>query len=130
MDRRHFLTTSLMTVAAFKVSSASPAPSAAAAPVAPPPYVFSAVAFRSLVGTDFQFSTRDWRGSVRLHEVVDGPDTAGLDQFSAVFSTDGRPAPAAGLYDVEHPKAGRFALCVDGHDESGTRRATFALLRD
>jgi hypothetical protein len=129
MDRRHFLTTSLMTVAAFKVSSATPALAAPAVSVAPPPYVFSGEAFRSLVGTDFQLSAADWRGSVRLDEIVDGPETAEVDQFIAVFSSAGRPAPAEGLYDVDHPQAGRFSLRVDGHDASGTRRATFALLR-
>jgi hypothetical protein len=129
MDRRDFLTASLMTVAAFKAAvPAAAAPATAPMPV-PARVDLSQARFRALIGTHFHLTTAGWRGDVRLDEVRPGPERAGLEQFTTVFIPEGSPAPAPGLYEVSHPEAGRFALRIEGLDPDGRRAATFALLR-
>jgi hypothetical protein len=126
MDRRDFLTASLMTVAAFKKVSAE-RPSAAP----PPPVAAAALSearFRVLVGSRFQMSGSEWRGTMQLAEVRSGPDSRQLEQFATLFVADAS-APAAGLYEVSHPDLGRFALRLDGAASARQRAATFALLR-
>ena len=127
MHRRDFLTASLTTVAAFKTVAAQAWPG----PPAPVEtrYQFSAERLRAMVGSRFRLTAADWRGHVRLAEVVEGPTVPGLDQFTIVFRSEEHTSPQPGVYEVDHPDAGRFALRIDGRDESGARLATFALLR-
>ena len=120
MDRRDFLSTSLMAVGAL---AAAPASAISA------PNGFSCSAFRDLVGSRFRLRAADWRGQVQLAEVLEGPSVQGLDQFTTVFTCDAMQPPPAGLYDVDHPEMGRFQLLIDGRDPSGRRLAAFALLQ-
>lgn len=127
MDRRDFLTASLMAVAALK--AVAPAAAAPAAVPPPPPADLSRARFQALIGTRFHLTADGWRGDVRLSDVHRGPEHERLEQFTTVFVPDGSSAPAPGLYEVSHPEAGRFALRIDGHAGSMRRDATFALLR-
>jgi hypothetical protein len=134
MERRHFLATSLIAVAALTDTAvANGAPAAAVTPKAAspalPPVAFSEARFRSLVGSAFHFAGDAWRGQLQLTEVVGRSGDARTEQFTTVFRADGRVLPAAGMYEVDHPAAGRFTLRIDGHRESDFRLATFALLR-
>jgi len=132
MDRRDFLTASLMTAAVFKVTPAkAAAPSEAASPAASPLARFAAseAQFRSMIGSRFELTSSEWRGHVRLAEVREGPRAAKLEQFTVVFAPEGTPAPSAGFYEVRHPETGSFPLRIDGRDDVGNRAATFALLR-
>ena len=130
MDRRDFLSTSLMAVGAGALKGAlAAAPAAAGAAPASALYRFSQSAFRDLVGSRFRLLADDWHGQVQLAEVLDGPSVQGLDQFTTVFTCDAATAPPAGMYDVYHPEMGRFQLLIDGRDPSGQRLAAFALLQ-
>ena len=128
LDRRAFLSSSLLTVAVLGRGAAEAAPLAASmAPAAPLP-VFTGSGLRELVGSRFHLSSPEWRGDLQLTEVVNGPESPSLEQFTAVFYAD-RQAPQAGLYDVAHPSAGRFQLRIDGRADSRDRRAAFALIK-
>ena len=128
MDRRDFLSASLMAVSAGALKDALAAAPTTAAP-APPLYRFSQGAFRELVGSRFRLRAADWHGQVQLAEVLDGPSVKGLDQFTTVFTCDDALPPPAGMYDVDHPEMGRFLLRIDGGNPSGRRVAAFALLQ-
>jgi hypothetical protein len=89
---------------------------------------FSEARFRGHLGSRFDFAGEEWRGSLQLRDVVARTNDARVEQFTTVFHTYGK-APAAGLYEVNHPEMGRFSLRIDGQPESDFRVADFALLR-
>lgn len=129
MERRQFLA-SLMAVpvvagAGNTRTSAAPV----AAPASQPGIRFTEERFRGLVGERFQVSAEGWRSQLTLTEVVTASADPRTEQFTTIFRAGGQPLPAAGLYEVEHPQTGRFALRLDGHRESDFRLAAFALLR-
>jgi len=129
MDRRHFLSTSLMAVTAATATTAHSAGAPALPSPAPAPTVaLSEARFRSLLGSSFQFTGSDWRGNLKLTDVVARASDARTEQFTAVFQPAGTVPPAPGVYKVRHPDVGRFDLRIDGR-ESDLRLATFALLR-
>jgi hypothetical protein len=136
MDRRHFLSTSLMAVTAPAFAGATAARQSAnpgAAPVSrstADAAAFGEARFRSLLGSRFQFTGDEWRGRLELTDVVARTSDARVEQFTAIFRTHGSARPAPGTYTVHHPEMGRFALRIDGQRESDLRLASFALLRD
>jgi Domain of unknown function (DUF6916) len=83
-----------------------------------------------MIGSRFEIASDEWRGVVQLTDVIPGPRSANVEQFSAVFVSGDRTAPARGTYEVRHPDAGRFQLHLDGTAASKSRVAAFALLRD
>jgi hypothetical protein len=131
MDRRHFLSTSLIAVTAVagpaKDRQSSKTPAAAA--VRSSTIAFSEERFRSLLGSRFQFAGRNWRGTLHLTDVVSRPSDSRIEQFTTVFRVDASVHPAPGLYEVKHPDVGRFALRIEGRGESDLRTASFAILR-
>ena len=129
MDRRSFLSTSLFAVTAFSGHSAEGAPAKPLRAPAPKSFVFTEARFRSLLGSRFQFVGEQWRGPLELTEVVARTNDERVEQFTTVFRTGAAVRPAPGVYEVEHPAVGRFALRIDGHHESDLRLAAFALLR-
>ncbi len=135
MERRHFLATSLMAAAAFSdptalVGTAATATTATTAPIrGAAGHAFSEARFRGLVGSRFYFTGDAWRGHLSLADVVGRSSDARTEQFTTVFRTEGRVSPAPGVYEVDHPDAGRFTLRIDGQPESDVRLAVFALLR-
>lgn len=131
MDRRQFLSTSLMTVAAFKGTVADGA--SLSTPAAPgarstTELLFSEARFRALLGSRFQFTGDEWRGPLQLTDVVSRTSTGHLEQFTTVFSANTPTRPAPGIYSVVHPE-GRFMLRIDEQDSSDRLQATFAILR-
>ena len=129
MDRRNFLSTSLFAVTALSGQSAQAASQKPLSASAPKPVALSAARFRSLLGSQFHFSGTQWRGALELTEVVARDTDARIEQFTTIFKADGAVKPAAGVYKVNHPSIGRFALRIDGPQDSDVRLAAFALLR-
>jgi hypothetical protein len=133
MDRRRFLSTSLVALTApvFGASSTAAVPSSPPldTPAALGAERFAEARFRSLLGSRFQFTGDAWRGGLQLTDVVARSSDARVEQFATVFKSMGPVYPAPGLYTVDHPEMGRFALRIDGPRESSQRQATFALLR-
>ena len=135
MDRRHFLSTSLaaVTVPALASASADGLPLKPSAAVAGPSTTdavpFGEARFRGLLGSHFRFKGDDWRGSLKLTEVVSRTSDTRLEQFTTIFRAEGAALPAPGVYAVNHPDMGRFNLRIDGRHDSDVRQATFALLR-
>jgi hypothetical protein len=64
-------------------------------------------AFEDLVGE--AFASADG-ASLRLCQVLDGPQVPGLEQFSLVW--EGGPRDG-GLLELRHPRTGRFALHLE-----------------
>jgi hypothetical protein len=121
MDRRHFLSTSIMAVAASAVAGPHADASRESA--------FRETRFRGLLGSRFEFTGDDWRGPLHLSEVLTRTSDARLEQFTAVFRTDAAVRPAPGIYAVNHPDLGDFSLRIDGRPDSELRLAAFAILR-
>jgi len=127
MDRRNFLSTSLFAVTALSGQS----PQAASQKPLPAPAStakLSEARFRSLLGSQFHFSGAQWRGRLELSEVVGRASDARTEQFTTIFKAGGGN-PQAGVYQVTHPAIGRFALRIEGRQESDVRHAAFSLLR-
>jgi hypothetical protein len=130
MDRRDFLSASLMTVGALTSAQMAPLSAALLPPSVPAAEGgLNEASFRAMIGSRFQLTSSDWRGHVRLTEVRTGPQAARLEQFSAIFTGEDAILPASGLYEVVHPQAGRFALRLEGADGAARRTAAFARLR-
>ena len=130
MDRRDFLSASLMTMGALTSAQVAPLSAVLLPPSAPgASRGLDEAGFRAMIGSRFHIASEEWRGHVRLAEVRKGPETPRLEQFTTIFVPEHSAAPAPGLYEVSHPAAGRFTLRIDGQDPSGRRAAAFALLR-
>lgn len=135
MDRRHFLSTSLIAIPAVAgMTAESPLVTPSAMAFTTPARQAKSVAlteatFRSQVGSRFDFASDGWRGSLQLTDVVARTSDAQVEQFTTVFKTTGKVAAASGLYNVNHPELGRFMLRIDGNLDSDRRVAEFALLR-
>ena len=89
--------------------------------------------FLHLVNSHFRVYKKDWKSvAMKLTAVQEGPTTAGLDQFSLVFTGSRDAHLQAGSYLVNHRKDGDFLLYLepsgirDGN--SNTFVAMFSLL--
>jgi hypothetical protein len=89
-------------------------------------------AFQALQGQDFRLR-HGLRagGTLRLVSVQERGGSARLEQFSLLMRSEAGAALPSGLYRIEHPASGRFAMRLEpsGHDAQGALyRADFSLL--
>jgi hypothetical protein len=87
--------------------------------------------FAKLLGSEFRlFSGLRSVGHVRLEAIDDGPDVAGLEQFTLLWKGDCAECLPEGIYTLETAGAPRLELALEPMDvPQGSRyRSTFSLL--
>lgn len=129
MDRRQFLSTG----AAACVALGFTAPNVmAAATRQSGAEKYTKQWFQQALNTQFHLDDNGWQGvRMELVTVSNGPQSNGLDQFTAVFRTDQVAPLPPGLYHVKHSRDGWFQVYLERGQKSDTGlhyHATFNLL--
>jgi hypothetical protein len=89
--------------------------------------------FQQALNTEFHVDDNGWQGvRMKLVAVQDGPQSHGLEQFTALFSTNEGTQLTPGLYHVKHARDGWLQVYLERGQKDDSElhyyHATFNLL--